>query len=201
MKMEESMLSGLYQEFQKNELGRATGMKFMFLFNDVEVSAYFDGYDEEMPLLMLILKRKTESAFVSLNVRELSEKSVEDMELSKEMREALLRKGNYHAFIARLFRELGTQEYVFRSYKADLPFKRLEKAEYVKCGIHPFFGGFEPGIMEENYEEMLYKRLTMSKELLLQLKEKGMTVKTVEKCKERKKLAKELAKMQLEMEK
>ena len=150
---------------------------------------------------MLILKRKTESAFVSLNVRELSEKSVEDMELSKEMQEALLRKGNYHAFIARLFRELGTQEYVFRSYKADLPFKRLEKAEYVKCGIHPFFGGFEPGIMEENYEEMLYKRLTMSKELLLQLKEKGMTVKTVEKCKERKKLAKELAKMQLEMEK
>ena len=154
-----------------------------------------------MPLLMLILKRKTESAFVSLNVRELSEKSVEDMELSKEMRVALLRKGNYHAFIARLFRELGTQEYVFRSYKADLPFKRLEKAEYVKCVIHPFFGGFEPGIMEENYEEMLYKRLTMSKELLLQLKEKGMTVKTVEKCKERKKLAKEIAKMQLEMEK
>ena len=41
----------------------------------------------------------------------------------------------------------------------------------------------------------------MSKKLLLQLKEKGMTVKTVEKCKERKKLAKELAKMQLEMEK
>ncbi|MBQ1392471.1 MAG: hypothetical protein IIY81_02810 [Lachnospiraceae bacterium] len=200
MKMDKVVLQGLYWEFQKSELGRATGMKFMFLFNGVEVSAYFDGYDEQMPLLMLILKRNISCAFLSFNVWEFSEKSMEDVILPCEMRECLCQKGNYHAFIARLLRELGTREYVFRNYKADLPFKRLEEKEYESCGIHPFFGGFEPGIMGEKYEQMLYKRLTVSKKLLLQLRERGMTVKTVEKCKERKKLANELAKMQLELE-
>ena len=94
-----------------------------------------------------------------------------------------------------MFQELQNKEYVFRNYKADLPFKQVHKEQYERFGIYPFFGGFEKGKMESKDMELLFQRFTISWEMLEMLRRKGFTIRTVGKCKERKKLEKELAKL------
>lgn len=194
-KMRKEIVDDLFEEFQKNEFGKATVMKFMYTFRDVEVSAYFDGYDEKLPMLTLILKYKTKVDLVSLNLYELSGKSMEHAEINQEIREKIVYEDSYELFINRLFQELEAKEYVFRNYKADLPFKQLQLEQYNRSGVHPFFGGFEPGKMELSYMKLLYERFTLSWELLEMLQQKGVTIRTVGKCKERKKFGKELEKL------
>ena len=191
--MKKEIVYDLFEEFQKNEFGKATVMKFMYLFRDVEVSAYFDGYDEKLPMLMLILKYKTRVDFVSLNLYELSAESIERADINEEIREMIKYEDSYELFLNRLFQELEEKEYVFRNYKADLPFKQLQKEQYHRFGLHPFFGGFEPGKMETAYMKLLHEKFTLSWEMLEMLQEKGVTIRTVGKCKERKKVEKELA--------
>lgn len=193
--MREEIVCSLFEEFHKYELGKATVMKFMYSFHNVEVSAYFDGYDENMPMLILILKYKTQVDFLSLNLYELSEKSIGHADINEEVREKIVFQNSYGPFMDRLFQELKNKEYVFRNYKADLPFKQLQREQYNRFGMYPFFGGFEPGNMEPTYMELLYQRFTVSWEMLEMLRQKGVTIRTVGKCKERKKIEKELAKL------
>lgn len=193
--MKKEIVYNLFEEFQKNEFGKATVMKFMYPFRDVEVSAYFDGYDEKLPMLMLILKYKTRVDFVSLNLYELSAESIERADINEEIREKIKYEDSYELFLNRLCQELETKEYVFRNYKADLPFKQLQREQYNRSGLHAFFGGFEPGIMEPSYMKLLYEKFTVSWEMLEMLQQKGVTIRTVGKCKERKKFEKELAKL------
>lgn len=193
--MRDEIVSSLFEEFQKNELGKATGMKFMYTFQNVEVSAYFDGYDEKMPMLILILKYKAQVNALFFNLFESSEKSIECADINEEIREKILSVNSYEPFVDRLFQELQNKEYVFRNYKADLPFKQLQREQYNRLGMYPFFGGFEPGNMEPTYMKLLYQRFTVSWETLELLRQKGVTIRTVGKCKERKKIEKELAKL------
>jgi len=41
--MKKVVLLALYEEYQKNEFEKTVGMKYMFSFQGVEVSLYFDG--------------------------------------------------------------------------------------------------------------------------------------------------------------
>lgn len=193
--MRREIVYSLFEDFQKNELGKATVMKFIYDFQGVEVSVYFDGYDEKMPMLTLILKYKNQVNFLALNLYVLSEKSIECAEISEEIKEKLSKDNSYEPFIERLFLELQNKEYVFRNYKADLPFKQVQREQYERYGTYPFFGGFEKGKMENEDMEFFYQRFTVPWELLEMLQKKGITIRTVEKCKERKKMEKELAKL------
>lgn len=193
--MRKDIMYSLFEDFQKNELGKATVMKFIYDFQNVEVSAYFDGYDEKMPMLTLLLKYKSKMNFLALNLYDLSEKTIEHASIDEEIREKILYDNSYKEFINCLFQELQNKEYVFRNYKADLPFKQVHKEQYERFGIYPFFGGFEKGKMESKDMELLFQRFTISWEMLEMLRRKGFTIRTVGKCKERKKLEKELAKL------
>ncbi len=193
--MRREIVHSLFEEFQKSELGKATMMKFIYNFQGVEVSAYFDGYDERMPMLTLILKYKNQVNFLALNLYEVSEKSIEHADINEEIRERILYDNSYEQFLNQLYQELQSKEYVLRNYKADLPFKQVQREQYERFGIYPFFGGFEEGKMEPRDMELLYQRFSVSWELLETLQKKGFSIRTVGKCKERKKIEKELAKL------
>ena len=193
--MEKVWIAKLCEKHQEFELGKAVGIKFMFTFRGVEVSVYFDGYDEKIPMLMLILRRGIHSSFVFCNVMEMGELWLQKADVASEIRQCLLVEDSYEDFLQRLYQELKGEEYVFRNYKADFHLKQLGKQEYKRSGIHMFFGGFEKGEMDHSYMKVLCNRYTLSWTLLQQLREQGITVRTVGKCKERKKLENELAKV------
>ena len=193
--MEETIVKKLCGSFQKNELGKATGMKFMYEFQGVEVSVYFDGYDEKIPVMILVLKYKDAYSFLPCNIHELSEETFVKYDIPDKIRTQLLHQGTFSLFLESLIAEINTEQCIMRNYKADLRFKRLEQWEYEKSGMHPFFGGIVKGVMEDVYLERLHTCLTMSKEILRRIQQSGHTVITVERCKERKKLSSELLKI------
>lgn len=193
--MEETIIKRLYAYFKRNELGKATGMKFMYRFQEVEVNVYFDGYDEKIPVMILVLKHKDVYSFLPCNVRELSEETFAKYDIPEQMKAQLLNQQSFHLFLDRLAHEIAAEECIIRNYKADLRFKRLEQREYQRYGMYPFFGGIVKGVMEDGYLEKLHTRMTMSKDVLRRIQQSGHTVVTVERCKERKKLASELLKI------
>lgn len=170
-------------------------MKFMFSFHGVEVSVYFDGYDEELPVMVFIFAYKGECCFLPCNLFDLEEQTFEEFAISGELLERITEGGGYKGLLQRLLEEIERGQFVYRNYKADLPFKRLEQKNYEEFGFYPFFGGIEKGEMAEVYKQMLHKKLTLPLDVLEHIQKYGYTVRTVEKCKERKKLSKELNKL------
>lgn len=189
------MIQKLYDGFAKGDVGKAVGMKFMFVFHEVEVSVYFDGYDEELPVMVIIFMYKGECYFQPCNLLNLDKETFDDILQYGELSAQILEGGGTEGLFKCLLEEIERGQFVYRNYKADLPFKRLQRKNYEKYGISPFFGGIEKGEMEEVYKELLHKRLTLPLQVLEYIQKRGYTVRTVEKCKERKKLSKELNKL------
>ena len=193
--MKEKIVKKLCEKYNEYEAGKAIGMKFMYRFQDMEVSVYFDGFDEQYPLFVLILKYKAEYAFIPLNLWEKEEQILENRNLPDEILQRMFCEGTLNAFWERLEQELDVGTGVFRNYKADMCFKRLLQKEYEVYGNSPFFGGFVPGNMEKWEVEKFQKCLTISPDILHQVQEQGYSIKLVERCKERKKISVEVKKL------
>lgn len=193
--MKKEIIEELCEEYQKYESGKATGMKYMFLYYEIEISIYFDGYDEMLPLINIIMSYNGERCFFSCNSYKLTAENLRNGDLTPKIRERIEQLGGYAMFVERMYQELMSKQYVFRNYKADLMFKHMEERRYQEVGIYPFIGSIEQGSMDEDYMQYLHKYFSLSWELLLQIQKKGMVLRTVERCKERKKIARELAKI------
>lgn len=193
--MKKEIVEELCEEYQKYESGKAMGMKYMFLYHGIEISIYFDGYDEMLPLLNIIMSYNGERCFFSCNSYKLTAENLKNGDLTPKIRQRIEQLGGYSIFVERMYQELMSKQYVFRNYKADLMFKNMEKRRYQEFGIYPFIGSIEQGSMDEDYMQYLHKYFSLSWEFLMQLQNKGMILRTVERCKERKKIARELAKI------
>lgn len=193
--MKEKIVKKLYEKYNEYEAGKAIGMKFMYRFQDMEVSVYFDGFDEQYPVFVLILKYKSEYAFIPLNPWEEEARVLENRNLPEGILQRMFCDGTLEAFWMRLEQELDAGMGVFRNYKADMCFKRLLQEEYKVYGNSPFFGGFVPGNMETWEVEKFQKCLSISTDVLQQVQEQGYSIKLVERCKERKKISAEVKKL------
>lgn len=193
--VKKEIIEELCEEYQKYESGKATGMKYMFRYHGMEISIYFDGYDEMLPLINIIMNYEGERCFFSCNSYQLSAENLKNGDLTPKIRDRIEQQGGYTVFVERMYQELMSKQYVFRNYKADLMFKHMEERRYREIGIYPFIGCIEQGRMEEEYMKCLHKYFSLSWELLVQIQNKGMILRTVERCKERKKIARELAKI------
>lgn len=190
------IINRLCEQFRERDLGKGTCLKFMYYFNKMEVNVYFDGYDEDLPHLALLLKYQGEYSFLLCNIEKLSEKTFECSDIKEEIKEQMLCGGSFQKFTECLMEQISTEEFILRNYKSDLAFKCFAKQGYEEKGILPFFGGFQKGNMRDWEVERFHSCFPISKEALLFAKKKGYKMITVYHCKDRKKIRKEWEKLE-----
>jgi len=178
-------LNVIYQDLKNKS--QFTCLKFRYKYNDVNVNIYFDAYDINSVSLSIVLAYENEYYLTPLNILEGERETEYLTKIPSKILGKILVSQHLDDFYENMEGHLLEDDYEINYYSKDKIFTNTLK--YQKNDIDlPFWMTVKHIRMHDNTIDKLSARMDISRDILLKIQEKNLTLVRTGDPKKRKKL-------------